>query len=314
MLLTVDWLSFRVREVPENDIFSFLGFSDPSIEWRLGGPCFNSYLESWHFGHITIGFKGTKGFEFYVNFSGQGCREFEDLMPDEFSWENFLYRLVSDDNVSFSRLDIAGDEREGLFNIDRLDKHIRDHKYSTKCKVPSLTKYGREIVYVGSSQSNVLMRIYNKKMERGFAPEDDDGRPWWRCELQLRDGYVDQFLEHCIQLSPGEAYAGHCLNHIRWLSKPNDLENSQRIKTAKWYDKFLGDCQKLKFSSVGSSYNVSKLQRFCKIGAGSSIVTLAKFFDMSPEQFYNYFMDCDDIKLRPDQLDLLRTRDILNLT
>lgn len=306
MLITVDWLSFRIREIPNNDIFSFLGISD-DLEWRPGGPFFNSYIDSLRYGHITIGVNGTKGFDFYVNFSGQACREFEDLMPDNFTWEDFLFRLNSDDNVSFSRLDIAGDERDGYFNIDRIDKSISLHKYSTKCKTPSLTKYGREICYVGSSQSNVLMRIYNKKMERGYSPEDDDGRPWWRCEIQLRDEYCNQFISDWKIFGLGQAYSGHCKNHIRWLSKPNDNENSQRINTAKWYDDFLGSCESLKFcSTVGTTYNISKLQRYCITNAGSSVVTLMKLFDMTPEQFYDYFNENDTIKLRGDQQDLIK--------
>lgn len=307
MLLTVDWLAFRVRSVPENDIFTFLGIFK-ELPWRLGGPCFNSYLESWHFGHITIGTKGTKGFDFYVNLSGQGCREFEDMMPDGWTWEDFLYRLSANPDVNFSRLDIAGDERDGFFEIERLDRYIKHGKYATKCKTPSLTKYGREVVYIGSSQSNVLMRLYNKKMERGYDPEDDDGRPWWRCEMQLRDEYARQFIEHCRETSPGEAYSGHCLNHIRWLQKPNDKENSQRIRTAKWYSDFLGECEKQKFTSPGTSYNLSKLQRYCLHSAGSSVVTLAKFFEMTPQQFYDYFVENDEIKLRADQIDLLQAK------
>lgn len=308
MLITVDFISFRVRSVPDDDIFSFLGIYEP-LPWNVGGACFNNYPQSLHYGHMTIGLDGQKGFDYYVNFSGQGCREFEDLMPDGWTWEKLLFRLASDEDVSFARLDIAGDERDGFFNIDRLDRSIKQNKYATKCKTPSLTKYGREIVYVGTAQSKALMRIYNKKMERGYDPEDDDGRPWWRCELQLRDDYCRQFIEDWQKYGLGLAYSGHCKNHIRWLTKPNDKENSQRIHTASWYDDFLGECEKLKFSSaVGSSYNLSKLMRYCLHSAGSSIVTLAKAFKMTPEAFYNFFMENDSIKLRADQLDLLGMR------
>lgn len=306
MLITVDFLSFRVRSVPDDDIFSFLGVFE-QLEWRVGGACYNNYPDSLHYGHITIGINGTNGFDFYVNMSGQGCREFEDLMPDGWTWEQFLFRLSSDNGVSFARMDIAGDERDGYFTVDRLDKHIRLGKYATRCKQPSLTKYGREICYVGSAQSKVLMRIYNKKLERGYDPEDDNGKPWWRCELQLRDDYCMQFLEDWKAYGIGYAYSGHCKNHIRWLSKPNNKDNSQRISTAKWYDDFLGRCDKLKFTSkVGSSYNLSKLERYCTHVSGSSMVTLVTAFKMTPQQFYDYFMQNDNIKLRADQIDLLQ--------
>ena len=306
MLITVDFLSFRVRSVPDDDIFSFLGIFE-QLEWRVGGACYNNYPDSLHYGYITIGINGTNGFDWYVNLSGQGCREFEDLMPDGWTWESFLFRLMSDDNVSFARLDIAGDERDGYFTIERLDRAIRLKRYASRCKCPSVTKYGREIVYVGSAQSKVLMRIYNKKMERGYSPEDDDGRPWWRCELQLRDDYCMQFLTDWKTFGIGQAYSAHCNNHIRFLTRSNDGTNSQRISTVRWYADFLGTSEKLQFSSkVGSSYNLSKLEKYCTHVSGSSMVTLAKAFRMTPQQFYDYFMQNDNIKLRDDQKELLQ--------
>lgn len=306
MLITVDFLSFRVRSVPDDDIFSFLGIFE-QLEWRVGGACYNNYPDSLHYGHITIGINGTNGFDYYVNMSGQGCREFEDLMPDGWTWEQFLFRLSSDDGVSFARMDIAGDERDGFFTIDRLDRAVKSYKYATRCKCPTVTKYGREIVYVGSTQSKVLMRIYNKKMERGYDPEDDDGKPWWRCELQLRDEYCAQFLSDWKSYGLGFSYAAHCNNHIRFLTRSNDGTNSQRISTAKWYSDFLGTAEKLKFSArVGAVYNLSKLQKYCEHVAGSSIVTLGLAYRMTPQQLFDFFMQNDGIKLRADQLDLLR--------
>lgn len=308
MLITVDWLSFRVRSLPENDIFSFLGIFE-TLKWRVGGAVYNNYTESLRYGHITIGLNGQKGYDFYVDMSGQGCREFEDLMPDGWSWEQFIFRLAADERVTFARLDVAGDEHEGYFDIERLDFYVKHRRYATKCNIPEVTKYGKEIVRVGSPQSKMKMRIYNKKLERGFSPEDDDGRPWWRCEMEIHDDYCAQFIAHWREYGIGYAYAGHCKNHIRWLMKSNTAPNSNRIKTAKWYDDFLGACEKLKFTSaVGSEYNISKLQKYCLHSAGSSVVTLAKFFNMTPEQFYNYFMENDEIKLRPDQIDLLNMR------
>lgn len=305
MLITVDWLAFAVREVPDKDIFSFLGIFK-ELDWHVGAGNFGAYPDTLRYGSIQIGINGVNGYEFYVQLSGQGCREFEDLMPAGWQWESFLKRLNSDEAVSIRRLDIAGDEREGYFNIERFDRAVSRGCYATRCKMPTVQKYGREVCYVGSSTSSVLMRFYNKKLERGFSPEDEDGKPWWRCELQLRDEYCSQMIDDIIEYGIGKAFSGHCLNHIRWLQKPNDNKNSQRIKTAKWYDDFLGDCEKLKFTSApGSTYNFSKLQRYIVHQAGSSIVTMAKVMNWSPQQFYDFFMDNDNIKLRDDQIDML---------
>lgn len=305
MLITVDWLAFRVRELPENNIFGFLGLDD--LDWRVGGNVYNNYPDSLRYGHITIGINGTAGYDFYVCLSGQGCREFEDLMPDGWKWEKLLFKLADSDLVSFSRFDIAGDEREGYFNIKRLDKAVGSHKYQTKCKIPTIQKYGREICYVGSSHSNVLMRIYNKKMERGYSPEDDDGRPWWRCELQLRDDYCRQMIFDIREHGIGQAYSGHCLNHIRWLTKPNDLKNSQRINTATWYKKFLGSCEKLKFTSApGAEYNLSKLHRYLHKQVGSSLITYQKATGLSPQELWTTFEEDESIVLRQDQLDFIK--------
>lgn len=305
MLLTVDWLAFAVQSVPDKDIFSFLGIFQ-QLDWHVGSGNFGAYPDTLRYGSIVIGINGVNGYEFYVQLSGQGCREFEDLMPEGWSWEDFLKRLYSDVNVSIRRLDIAGDEREGFFNIDRFDKAVKACKYATRCKMPTVQKYGREVCYVGSAHSSVLVRFYNKKLERGFSPEDDDGRPWWRAEIQLRDDYCYQMIGDILKFGIGKAFSGHLLNHIRWLSKPNNKENSQRISTVRWYSDFLGECEKLKFTSApGAEYNLSKLSRYVIHQAGSSVYTFCKVTGFDAQQFYDFFMNNDNIKLRNDQLDFI---------
>lgn len=76
-----------------------------------------------------------------------------------------------------------------------------------------LIKFGEECLYVGSPQSLALLRIYNKKLERGFDESDEECPHWWRCEFQLRDEHAMQIVREWSECgSVGSVFAGHVKN------------------------------------------------------------------------------------------------------
>lgn len=88
-------------------------------------------------------------------------------------------------NFHFSRLDIALD----LYNYDLYNYNIVD--LSPRKKAYYYDRVGRlETCYFGAMGSNKFIRIYNKAVEQKLTDLD-----WWRVELQLRDKYIDIYLE-----------------------------------------------------------------------------------------------------------------------
>ena len=92
-------------------------------------------------------------------------------------------------NIHYTRLDLAID----LFNYNISDYKIVDIGCRKKAYF-----YGRDnklqTMYSGSNKSSKYIRIYNKALEQKI--EDLD---WWRFELQLRDVYIDKYLNDMVE-------------------------------------------------------------------------------------------------------------------
>ncbi len=88
-------------------------------------------------------------------------------------------------NYHFSRIDLAID----LFNYNLYDYNIVD--LNSRKKAYYYDRVGKlETCYFGSMSSNKFIRIYNKAVE-----QKKDDMDWWRIELQLRDNYIDVYLD-----------------------------------------------------------------------------------------------------------------------
>ena len=86
-------------------------------------------------------------------------------------------------DIHFTRIDVAID----LFNYDFINYNIVD--VVSRKKAYYYDRVGNiETVYLGSLKTNKFIRIYNK------AKEQHVNSDWWRLELQLRDVYIDKYL------------------------------------------------------------------------------------------------------------------------
>ena len=302
-LITVDTLNFAVCG---SDPFQLLGL-DQDIFEQGSRPEMN-YTGCVYYQGIKISLGGTAGYDSYVNLSGKGCRTLEDLHGKDFSWYDLLC-LLRIYKVSFRRIDIAVDDDSGAFDVRKCVRYYEQGMIAGSCRTFKYTLGAEEIFYAGSPQSNVLLRIYNKALERGYDDGLKDGKPWLRSELQLRNEAAEQIImEWCGNPISTKTfsdlqtiYSGHLLNHCRFLTKQNPGPHSDRIPTAKWWSDFLGDVQKIKFvSAPGSDYNLQRCHRYLREQAASSIKAYIMACGITPDQLYKEFTS-EGIKLNPDQ-------------
>lgn len=307
MLITVDALDFAVPDCSIDFLLRFLRLED--VDFEEGKTMRVNYKKSLYITGLKIGYDNpVSQYSCYVNMSGQGCRLYEDLMGDGFDWFVFIKSLI-DLNVDFRRIDIAVDDYTDLINPNKLIKYYAAGKYAGSLRSCEGHIFKREEFQAGADGGHFIVRVYNKALERGYS-EEELGHPWVRCEMQLRDKKATQFIDEWI--SSGDLckiYCGHLLEGIRFLTKPNDLKNSQRIPIAPFWKKFCHDAQRIPFIGVpGTKYNLSKLERYLKHQIASSVRTYIAVNHLTPEQLYNFF-DNDDIRLNKDQLALLKARD-----
>ena len=127
----------------------------------------------------------------FVQWGGQGGRLYVQASQ---VWAEHLYFCLKDCGhvVHVTRLDLALDYREEML-FDYLHDYVRDvflKKHNIKCQILgdylSERNEGRSI-YLGSRQSPVMLRIY----EKGKEQKDTELHDWVRVEWELKPKNVE---------------------------------------------------------------------------------------------------------------------------
>lgn len=206
-----------------------------------------------------------------LEMSGQGCRAFEQYGSG--NWIKLLRDICECyGKISITRLDLAYDDHIGLLDIYRIEQDARDRNLVCKARhvrdiwsddwdedIQGLT------IEVGSRQSKVLVRIYNKAAERGY----DHNKHWIRVELQLRkERALAAALEILKQEHVGRIAAGILRNYCTFRSPTSD-SNKCRWPIADYWDKLLMDMERVRIViEPGEPYNFRKTEHhmLCQYG------------------------------------------------
>ncbi|MGO1296291.1 MAG: replication initiation factor domain-containing protein [Vibrio sp.] len=157
-----------------------------------------------------VGFGGNRDtMHFQIN--GHGCKH---LFADRSC--HFLHHWISEVLAvkQLARIDIAYDDFDGIHTCDDAEKAAlkgafkRSRGFAPKIGINDQYEYvyngsdvektfTREERTIGSRQSNVYWRIYNKKLERNILKHDFE---WYRSEVELKKWDVD------ILLNPAGAF------------------------------------------------------------------------------------------------------------
>lgn len=311
MFITVDTLDFAVKNMSCNELLFFLGIEDMPFE--ISGKFRYNYNSSIYSGGVIIGFDNkTSDYTCYVSISGKGCRHLESFFGGAgvFDWYAFLLKLFNI-HASFRRIDIACDTYDHSITISKCCSYYSQGKFASKSKRVVGYCFDQEEFLVGSPTSNMLVRIYNKALERGYSDGLKDGKPWIRTEMQLRDEYAEQFIqEYLLSLDIGKIFKMHLNGFMRFLKFPNDKKNSQRIPSAKWWDKYCDSLPGVRFCSApGVEYNYKRSYNYVRYQAASSVKFLALYNNWTPGRLYDFFMNQGDhaVKLSNDQLSYLKS-------
>ena len=283
-----DWLSFTSKKHTPQEIIAALGLAHcPWTETRGA----RGYRDRLFFGSISVHYNGREDMGVWCEMSGQGCRNFEDLTTLPGKWET-LFSFVHDNALHMTRLDVAYDDHTGILDIDRVAQDILDQHYISRMNCWEVLRSGKGTsCQVGSPQSKVLVRIYDKAAERGF----DDGRHWVRVELQLRDSRAEEFSK--IPMSIGEAFAGVLLNYLRFVEPDETDSNKSRWRTAEYWAALIGDVGRIKIFTVpGGAYNLEKCRHYVFDMAGNAIDAMLQIYDV-PD--FLAMVECRECKPNP---------------
>lgn len=279
----VDWLSFTSKIDSDASIFDVLGLSHFKKHFSLIYG-FQGYRNRLYFDGISIHYSHSLNEGVWVEMSGQGCRNFETYSTISFI-ELFKIIVFNQENEDYhvTRLDVAYDDFNRVVPLLKFSEQVLKFHYVTKfnrrsCYVKQHTLYEGTTVYLGSPRSDLSFRIYDKAFERGYFEEiEKDNFSWTRWESQLRDDPAFNFVKQALDRSVGEIFKGLLLNYFRVVDvNPSDT-NKRRWKTSKWYQKFIGNAEKISvFTPCKTEYNLYKCERYVYSQAGNAIDTLIK--------------------------------------
>lgn len=267
-VILYDWVSFTSKHHSPDQLIAALGLSH--VPWTETKGA-RGYRDRKYFNCISVHYNGREDMGVWVEMSGQGCRAFESL--SQVGWDK-LFQFIHANDLKMTRLDVAYDDHTGILDIEKIAEDTRrkrfisrSDKYFVEYSGNTSTDEEGITVQIGSPQSKVLIRIYDKAIERGYSNQD---MHWVRCEMQLRDDRALQFTK--IPKPIGEAYAGVLLNYLRFVVPNEEDSNRSRWEMTDYWYALVGDAEKISiYSAPGMEYNEERCKHYVVNQAGNAI-------------------------------------------
>ena len=270
-----DWLSFTSKIHSPDDLIAALGLTHCPWTETKGA---RGYRDRKYFGAISIHYNGREDMGVWCEMSGQGCRTFESL--SRVGWDN-LFGFIHANGLNITRLDVAYDDHTGILPIERIADDTRKQNFVSRMDCYEIHYSGRTgskqegtTVQIGSPKSKVLIRIYDKAVERGH-----EDMHWIRCEMQLRDQRALEFTK--IPQPIGEAFAGVLLNYLRFVVPDDTDANRYRWDLTDYWYALVGDVERIRlYTAPGMEYNEEACRRYVVHQAGNAIDAMIKMYGM----------------------------------
>lgn len=266
-IVLYDWLSFTSKYHTPEELIDALGLSH--VNWTLTKGA-RGYQDRKYFGSISVHYHGREDMGVWVEMSGQGCRTFETMSA--VGWER-LFSFIQESGLKITRLDVAYDDHTGVLPMREIINDTQDSMYVSRSDYwETVLSSKGATVQIGSPQSEILIRIYDKAAERKCEP----GTHWVRCEIQMRDSRAVQFTK--LQLPIGEAFSGVLLNYLRYV-EPADDANKWRWPMRPYWEDLVADAQRISiYEAPGMDYNLERCENYVFNQAGNAIDTMLKLY------------------------------------
>lgn len=192
-IVIIDALSVTSKIHSPYDLIDILGLE--KLNWKVVKGS-HGYKNRLYYDTISIHYDGTPEMGIWLEMMGQGCRAFETYGNGDF---DSLFQLILDnpDDMNITRLDVAYDDHTGIVDINQILSDTRNQYYQSRFNNWEVIEGSKgSSVLHGSYSSEMLVRIYDKAMERKYK----DGWHWIRIELQMRRERAMEFIKKKVIL------------------------------------------------------------------------------------------------------------------
>lgn len=212
----------------------------------------------WH-DYVQILYHGNIGMKTHIIMSGKGVRSYEQKNHAK----ELIKQLVTED-VSFTRIDLALDIKDGSIKFTELLKYLNENSVVTRFKKykyiveKEINEDGQSVlgesIYFGSKASNIFIRIYDK------AKQLEQSGEWIRVEIVYKDDHANAlalYIAHQMTDKNGELkevgqlFAETLQNYLRFVEPSKTDRNKRRWKTAEFWKNIVNTSERLKLSFKG---------------------------------------------------------------
>lgn len=301
---SVSPLSYALEKVKE-----LLGI--PSGDWLQmprGGRYYKSQLRC---GHISIYYDGAAGMGIHVSMSGQGCREYEGRFGNV--WVELLKKVFAVGG-HFPRLDGAIDDFSGSFTVEQIEGKVNFRELTSKFRyveprkrIDLRTPAGEDegkTMYFGSFTSDLKLRIYDK------GKKEKVGYQWVRTEFECHNERADEFARQIISgVGLGRIISGVLKNYLNFLEPSETDTNKARWPVCSWWDKFLGDVEKLQLTVQKAVQTMKKKIDWLKKSVATSFALVNVHYEDRKRDFNEFvceLLEGGQERFKPHHLALLQ--------
>jgi len=272
--VSIDWLAFTVQlDYSVEDVIEFMGFNLALFREMPNGA--NGYKRMRKYNDISILYDGSTNMGIHVCITGNSIctllKSYKDTLQIDTPfgraydmWEDKVFSHFLNSVLKIgqlSRLDLAIDDIGALyFDLDDITRELQGERIVTKWKTYKTyldnvfagnEKVGHSI-YFGSRKSEIMLRIYDKKLEQNRTLSVDDEKyihsEWVRWELELHKGRADKVAELISKGIPlGEVAIGVLSHYFRIIQ--NDDCNKSRCSNNLLGDMFVSSVRSLRITT-----------------------------------------------------------------
>lgn len=248
MEVRFDWVTFSISESMYEGSLQDLTYDLLGLDLTCFVPCRgrHGYKNGLFYENITILTEGgVPGMGTCFSISGKGCTYLYSL--EEFNFED-LFKKINSLSGNISRLDVALDCFDHELPYDELIQATETHNYSSRWRTVKVTKsftpHGNGFdIQFGSRCSDIMLRIYDKKVESGCEDKDY----WCRLELQCRNelahAFADTFADRVEDLEYVHKFMGVLQHYLRYIDRRYKNDPTHCLSLV-WWERFIDNVAK----------------------------------------------------------------------
>ena len=266
MTVSFDWMEFTIKTNDWKEVIIGVLDLDPAEFTALesGG---RGYKQSqlWSLGNVRVFYNGNENMGVHVSMSGDGCRAYFGRKSPY-----ALILRIKQYHGTFSRIDCAIDDIGAeYFTVQDVIDHTKNNEVISKWRNVSVKQeFGistldktSDIIYFGSMQSNVFLRVYDKRLEqeaKGNACLSD----WVRWEIVYRDEKADALIDQLIvyDFDLGNVVVGVLSYYLR-IAVANPLDsNRSRWDTLPLWARFIDGVSQLRLAVIKAERTIDTIK------------------------------------------------------